>query len=80
MSRKIKLIWDFKGPYASKTAEHHLIHLNEFVSREKVDVLATGTENISGNHTIAFIACSEENMPTLRDQLRPHRGKLYMEN
>ena len=29
MSRKIKLIWDFRGEASAKTAEHHDIHLKE---------------------------------------------------
>jgi hypothetical protein len=31
MSRKIKLIWDFRGPASAKTAEHHEIHLKEYI-------------------------------------------------
>ena len=27
MQKKIKLIWDFRGPESAKTAEHHEIHL-----------------------------------------------------
>ena len=34
--RKIKLIWDFRGEAAAKTAEHHLIHLNEYLENEKI--------------------------------------------
>ena len=34
MTRKIKLIWDFKGHFAAKTAEHHEIHLKEFLEKE----------------------------------------------
>ena len=26
---KIKLIWDFRGPVAEKTAQHHLKHLHQ---------------------------------------------------
>ena len=29
-NRKIKLIWDFRGPDAQATAEHHTIHLRFF--------------------------------------------------
>jgi hypothetical protein len=35
MSRQIKLIWDFRGEVAAKTAEHHEIHLKEYISIEK---------------------------------------------
>ena len=36
MSRKIKLIWDFRGEVATKTAEHHDIHLKEYLEKEKI--------------------------------------------
>jgi len=36
MSRKIKLLWDFRGPDAKATAEHHTIHLKEFATLEKL--------------------------------------------
>ena len=38
MSRKIKLIWDFRGEVATKTAEHHDIHLKEYLEKEKIVV------------------------------------------
>jgi hypothetical protein len=34
MSRQIKLIWDFRGPASAKTAEHHEIHLKEYIAIE----------------------------------------------
>ena len=34
MSKKIKLIWDFRGPSALQTAEHHALHLNEYLNLE----------------------------------------------
>ena len=42
MSRKIKLIWDFRGEVATKTAEHHEIHLKEYISIEKFPLNITG--------------------------------------
>ena len=36
MSRQIKLIWDFRGPASAKTAEHHEIHLKEYIAIEKL--------------------------------------------
>lgn len=75
--RKLKLIWDFKGPDAARTAAHHLIHLDEYVASEKVASLATGVETISDKHHIAFIALKEEDMPAVRDALKPHRGQLW---
>jgi hypothetical protein len=75
--RKLKLIWDFKGPDASRTAAHHLIHLDEYVESEKVDSIATGVEEINDRHHIAYIALEEEHMPAVRDALKPHRGQLW---
>ena len=36
MSRKIKLLWDFRGPDAKATAKHHTLHLKEFATLEKL--------------------------------------------
>jgi len=36
MEKKIKLIWDFRGPTAKKTAEHHTIHLKEYIESEEL--------------------------------------------
>ena len=75
--RNIKLIWDFRGPVAKKTADHHEIHLKEYIEREKISVIKTGTQEISEMHSIAFIAVPENLMIQLRDALKPHRGELY---
>ncbi|ARN76550.1 hypothetical protein BST97_00205 [Nonlabens spongiae] len=75
--RKLKLIWDFKGPDGKKTAEHHLIHLKEYVERKDFDFIASGVEAVSENHHLAFVAVEEANMIEVRDDLRPHRGQLW---
>jgi hypothetical protein len=77
MSRKIKLIWDFRGPASSKTAEHHEIHLKEFISIEKFSLNITGFEIKNEMHAIAFMVVTDENMILIRDTLKPHRGELY---
>nr|WP_298659569.1 hypothetical protein [uncultured Flavobacterium sp.] len=46
MSKKIKLIWDFRGPSALQTAEHHAIHLNEYLNLENYVLQLTGFESI----------------------------------
>ena len=33
--RNLKLIWDFKGPDALKIAQHHEIHLKEYIELKK---------------------------------------------
>ena len=80
MNRKIKLIWDFRGETAAKTAEHHNIHLNEYLDKEKITLETTGFEIINEMHAIAFIVVDEKDMITFRDALKPHRGEIYIDN
>jgi len=77
MDRKIKLIWDFRGEAAAKTAEHHEIHLKEFLEAEKYALQITGFEIRTEMHAIAFLVVEEQDMITFRDSLRPHRGEVY---
>jgi len=74
MSRKIKLIWDFRGPASAKTAEHHEIHLKEFIEAKKLPLNITGFEIFNEMQAIAFMVVFEENMIAVRDALKPHRG------
>lgn len=75
MSRRIKLIWDFRGPDALHTAEHHRIHLDEFVEIEKIPETQSGYERLSEFYAIAFLTVNQEDMLAVRDALRPHRGE-----
>lgn len=77
MNRNLQLIWDFKGPSAAKTAEHHLIHLREYAEANDISSLAAGTETIQTNHHIAYMVVAEQDMPAVRDALKPHRGKVW---
>ncbi|MBQ0908361.1 hypothetical protein KBJ98_06570 [Flavobacterium sp. F-328] len=79
MSRKIKLIWDFRGPAAAKTAEHHEIHLKEYIQIEKLPLSITGFTVQGEMQAIAFMVVTDENMISVRDALKPHRGELYQE-
>ncbi|REE80555.1 hypothetical protein BX611_2201 [Lutibacter oceani] len=76
MNRKLKLIWDFRGPASQKTAEHHCIHLKEFSEIEKLHYHQIDFSILSEMHTIAFIIVDEINMKIYRDALKPHRGQL----
>lgn len=76
MDRKLKLIWDFKGPISLKTAEHHCIHLKEFALIKKLHFYEIDFLTISDMHTIAYITVDETDMKTYRDALKPHRGQL----
>lgn len=76
--RKLKLIWDFRGPDALKIAEHHEIHLKEYIAIEKLSLDITGIETVSEMHVIAFMIVNEDEMKPVRDALKPHRGQVYL--
>ncbi len=77
MSRKIKLIWDFRGSSAENIAKHHEIHLKEFVNSNKIKVYETGNETFGELYSIAFMVVDEENMILVRDTLKPHRAEVF---
>ena len=77
MSKKIKLLWDFRGPAAAKTAEHHEIHLKEYILLEKLPLNITGFEIKNDMHAVAFMVVEEGDMITVRDNLKPHRGEVF---
>ena len=76
-SRKLKLIWDFFGPDAPKIAEHHEIHLKEYIKIENLDCELTGFKALNDNQAIAFMVVDEADMITVRDALKPRRGEMY---
>ncbi len=76
MERRIKLIWDFKGPDALETAKHHCIHLREFSQLENLKYHEVDHKEFNEMYTIAFITVDESNMKIFRDALKPHRGEL----
>jgi len=77
MSRQIKLIWDFRGAEAEKTAEHHVVHLKQYIESEKLNLNITGFSVVGEFHSTAFMVVNESEMTTVRDRLKPHRGEVY---
>jgi hypothetical protein len=75
MEKKLKLIWDFRGPTAGQTARHFEHHLRESPLFRME--LKTGVEDLTEIHSFAFIIVSASEMPEFRDTLKPHRGTLY---
>ena len=75
--RKLKLLWDFRGPDAHKIAQHHEKHLKEYCEMEQTNYNITGHEALSELHSIAFMVVSEDEMKPIRDALKPHRGQVY---
>lgn len=75
MERTIKFIWDYYGEPAVKTAEHHRVHLVEFIEgRALQDTAEAGFEELAENRAIAFIRVPETLALELKDILRPHRA------
>ena len=77
--RKLKLIWDFRGPDAFKIGQHHVMHLKEYIAIQQTELDNTGIEQISDLHAIAFMVVNENEMKPIRDALKPHRGQVYNE-
>ncbi|CAL2086584.1 hypothetical protein J2Q11_02330 [Tenacibaculum finnmarkense genomovar finnmarkense] len=76
MSRKIKLLWDFKGPDGLATAKHHCIHLKEFAKIDGLSYDQVNYKELNPMHSIAFIVVAENDMKIFRDALKPHRGEI----
>lgn len=79
-TEKIKLIWDFRGADATKIAEHHALHLEEFAKKEKLTFQTAGSEAHESLSAVAFLIVTREEMPRVRDLLKPHRGELFLDN
>ena len=76
LNRKIKLIWDFRGPEALEIAKHHCIHLKEFSEKENLTHHEINTDPISEMYCIAYITVDESELIIFRDALKPHRGEV----
>ena len=76
---KIKLIWNFIGPDAAKIAEHHEIHLKEYIQIEKITLNITGFTVLNEVYAIAYMVVEKSEMIPVRDALKPHRGEIYTE-
>ena len=60
MNREITLIWDFHGGDAEKTAEHHVKHLEEFMTREKFELIRAFTQSNGNEHCMAAMTVHEK--------------------
>lgn len=77
MGDKIKLIWDFRGPDAAKTAEHHERHLKEYIASEGTAFDITGHIHLGELHSYVFMVVEKSEMISVRDALKPHRGEIF---
>ena len=76
---RVKLIWDFRGPNAGPIAQHHCIHLREFVQAENLEHSFCEVEKQTEMHHIAYMVVPKAHMQDLRERLKPNRGQLYQE-
>ena len=76
MENKIRLVWDFRGADALKTAEHQLIHLVEFMIKEDISYTDTSSEQISELYSICSLTIKESDLYFVKKRLKPHRGFL----
>ncbi len=77
---KVKLIWDFYGDEALEYAQHHTVHLTEFISANTKYKAKSGYETVNEkNHAIAYIICDKEDMIFFRDKLLPKRAEVSEE-
>ena len=76
MENKIRLVWDFRGADALKTAEHQLIHLAEFMIKEDISYTDTSSEQISELYSICSLIIKESDLDFIKKRLKPHRGFL----
>ncbi|MAR99211.1 MAG: hypothetical protein CMD21_00610 [Flavobacteriales bacterium] len=76
MENKIRLVWDFRGADALKTAEHQLTHLVEFMIKENISCLDKSLEQISELQSICWIIIKESDLDFVKKRLKPDRGFL----
>lgn len=79
MDKRVKLIWDFRGPNAMPIAKHHIEHLSEYAEAENLQNAIFGDEAVTPMHHMAFMIVDHAVMDKLREALKPHRGQLYEE-
>ena len=73
MKNKSKLIWQLSGRDALRIAEHHLIHLSEYMQSNEIVVIDKGVELISEFSAISFVIVDESFVEKIRVDLKPHK-------
>ena len=75
-NRKIRLIWDFRGPDALETAKHHVIHLKEFAEMEKLPFYEANFQQQNNYLAMAYIIINENELTIFKNALKPDRGTV----
>lgn len=74
---RVRLIWDFRGPNAQMTAQHHAVHLREFAKAENLKNTLCDMQIMAEMHYIAYLVVEKSLVNELRERLKPHRGQIY---
>lgn len=77
--RKIRLLWDFRGPDSLETAKHHVIHLKEFVEIDHLPYVESAVIEQNKYVNSAYIIISESDLDIFKTALKPHRITVVVE-
>jgi hypothetical protein len=69
----MKLLWDFFGPDAERTAVHFEKHLVQFLGSNGQPDLPRGTESAGAGHHAAYCIVPEALVEPMKRALRPNR-------
>ncbi len=72
----VAMLWDFFGPNATKTAEHHCTHLSEFATSERLTPIALEVLSKADKTTVSMVLSWAE-VQEIRPILKPHRGQIW---
>lgn len=72
--KRIKLLWDFRGPDALETAKHHCKHLEEFAAIEKITVHEINHQEQNPMLVSAYLIIEESDLNLVKNALKPHKG------
>ncbi|MCH2235718.1 MAG: hypothetical protein MK078_15870 [Crocinitomicaceae bacterium] len=72
--RQILFEWNFMGEDAEGTAKHHVIHLKEFIAREKIESSRQEYKKVDDMLSSAMMVIDEETARKIKDVLRPHKA------
>jgi hypothetical protein len=70
----IKFVWDFYGPDSKFLADHHLVHLIDFLSQEKILCTDSGVSIESDNYAFSFITLDSSYLEIIKSSLKPHQA------
>jgi hypothetical protein len=68
-----KLLWDFFGPHAPRTAEHFSVHLKQFLDANGLSHVPVQLESAGTGHCAVGCVPEESARPKLEAALRPNR-------